>query len=311
MKVAAVEQQAFPGRLAYGALAAVCLFWGTTYLGIRIALETLPPLYLIAIRYTISGSILLLAARLGRFRLPSGPELLQTAACGVICIGIGNGCLAIAELLIPSGLAAVFYTTAPFWMVGMDALLPHGKRPLPMTVGGLVIGVAGVIFLVYPAALHEGLRGHTFSGFLLLQVSAVGWTLGALLQKRVRTTALPFVSGAVQQLAAGLATFIPAALFEKMPHAVSLRSELAVAYLVVFGSLVGFSAFIYSMTHLPVAIVSIYTFVNPVVAILLGWLFFREPFGTRELAAMLIIFGGIAVVRWSEAVLVRTDTQAA
>jgi drug/metabolite transporter (DMT)-like permease len=307
----ATEAHAPPQKLAYAALAAVCVFWGTTYLGIRIALETIPPFYLIAIRYTISGTILLLVARLGGFKLPSGYELMKTAACGVICIGIGNGLLAMAELLIPSGLAALFYTTAPFWMVGLDALLPNGRRPSLPTLGGLVIGGAGVIYLVYPAARHEGWSGHTFSGFVLLEISAVGWVLGALLQKRVRTSVKPFVNGAVQQLAAGLACFVPAILLERLPHAVSMRSEAAVAYLVVFGSLVGFSAFIYSMTHLPVAIVSIYTFVNPVVAILLGWLFFREPFGTRGWIAMLIIFAGIAIVRWSEASLARTDIQEA
>jgi drug/metabolite transporter (DMT)-like permease len=288
-------------RLAYAALVAVCFFWGTTYLGIRIALETIPPIYLIAIRYVISGSILLLAAALGGFHIPRGRELLYTGICGVICIGIGNSFLALSELLIPSGLAALFYTTAPFLMVGIDAILPGGKRPLLSTLAGLCIGLIGVAILVLPAARREGLSGHTVSGFLLLELSAVGWVLGALLQKRVASRALPFVNGAVQQLAAGLSLFLPAAPFEKFPHAVSLRSELAVVYLIIFGSIVGFTSFIYSMTHLPVAIVSIYTFVNPVVAILLGWLFFREPFGTPELTAMLIIFLGIALVRWSEA----------
>lgn len=287
-------------RLAYWALAAVCLFWGTTYLGIRIALESLPPLYLIAIRYTISGGILLAAAVLGGFRLPRGRELVYTAVCGVICIGIGNSFLATAELLIPSGLAALFYTVAPFWMVGMDAMLPGGKRPLASTLAGLGIGLAGVVFLVLPAARHEGINGHTVSGFLLLQLSAAGWVLGSLLQKRVRARSMPFVIGAVQQFAAGLAVFAPAMALEKLPAAITHRSAWAIVYLVIFGSIVGFTAFIYSMTHLPVAIVSIYNFVNPVVAILLGWLFFREPFGTRELIAMLIIFAGIGLVRWSE-----------
>ncbi len=290
-----------PRRLAYAALAAVCFFWGTTYLGIRIGLESLPPFYLMGIRYTISGSILLAFAALGRFPLPRGRELLYSAGCGIICIGIGNGCLALAELLIPSGLAALFYTTAPFWMIGVDAFLPGGRSPYLSTLGGLAVGLLGVAFLVWPAAVSEGVQGHTVSGFLLLQLSAFGWVLGALLQKRVRTRTFPFINGAVQQLAAGLAMLVPAAAFEKLPHAVSARSEFAVAYLVVFGSLVGFSSFIYSMTHLPVAVVSIYTFVNPVVAILLGRLFFRESFGRQELVAMVVIFGGIALVRWSEA----------
>jgi drug/metabolite transporter (DMT)-like permease len=288
-------------RLAYLALAAVCLFWGTTYLGIRIALESLPPFYLIAIRYTISGFLLIAIAALAKLHLPRGRELLYTAVCGIICIGIGNGFLAMAEELIPSSLAALIYTTSPFWMVGLDALLPGGKRPLVKTLVGLLIGLFGVVFLIYPAFRREGLSGHTVSGFWLLELSCFGWVLGSLLQKRVTTLALPIVNGAVQQAAAGLAMFVPSAIFETMPHSVTLRSELAIAYLVTFGSLIGFTSFIYSMTHLPVAVVSIYTFVNPIVAVILGYLFFREPFGTRELIAMAIIFAGIALVRWSEA----------
>ena len=217
--------------------------------------------------------------------LPRGRELLLTATCGAICIGVGNGFLAIAEEYVPSGLAALFYTTAPFWMVGIDALLPGGKRPRFPTVGGLLMGLLGVAFLVLPAALHEGFGGKVISGFLLLQISGVGWVLGSLLQKRVATRANSFVIGAVQQFAAGIATFVPAIIFEKMPHAVNLRSGLAVAYLVIFGSLIGFSSFVYAVANLPVAIVSIYYFVNPIVAVWLGFLFFREPFG---------------LVRWSE-----------
>ncbi len=274
--------------------------WGTTYLGIRISLESIPPLFLIAGRYVISGSILLAAAALGGAKLPRGRELFYTAICGIICIGIGNGLLAIAELWIPSGLAALFYTTSPFWMVGIDALLPGGKRPLISTMGGLVVGLVGVVFLIAPAAIHQGLGSRTVAAFFLLQISGIGWVLGSLLQKRVHTRSQPFVSGAVQQAAAGLAMFIPAVLFERLPHAISMRSSLAVAYLIIFGSLVGFSSFIYAMARLPVPIVSIYTFVNPVVALFLGWLFFREPFGYSDLVAMIVIFAGIVLVRWSE-----------
>ena len=285
---------------AYLALVSVCLLWGTTYLGIRISVETIPPFYLIAGRYTISGALLLIAARASGLHIPTGRELIQTGACGIICIGIGNGFLALAETWVPSGLAAVFYTTCPFWMVGIDTFLPGGKRPLASTVRGLLVGVAGVLFMVLPSALREGIRGGTVSGFLILQLSAVGWVAGALLQKRVITRAEPVVTGAVQQLAAGLAVFVPAMLFEHTPEHISTRSALAVGYLVVFGSCIGFTSFIYAMSRLPVAIVSVYTFVNPIVAVLLGWIFFREPFGLRELVAMLVIFAGILVVKRSE-----------
>ena len=197
-------------------------------------------------------------------------------------------------------MAALVYTTCPFWMVGIDAILPAGRKPVTSTIGGLLLGLAGVLFLIIPSALKEGSHGAAVTGFLVLQLSAAGWVLGALLQKRVAVKAQPLVSGAIQQLAAGLAMFIPATIFEHVPAVISARSGWAVAYLVLFGSVIGFSSFIYSMARLPVAIVSVYTFVNPIVAVFLGFLFFREPFGFRELIAMLIIFAGIAAVKWSE-----------
>jgi len=163
----------------YAALACVCLLWGTTYLGIRIALEALPPFYLIAIRYTISGGILLAAAALAGAALPSRHELLRTAACGVICIGIGNGFLAISELLIPTGFAAVIYTACPFWMAGIDAVLPGGRRPRASTLWGLAAGTGGVLLAVVPGATAQGIHGPVLAGFLLLQISIAGWSLAA------------------------------------------------------------------------------------------------------------------------------------
>jgi len=287
-------------RLAYVALAVVCFFWGTTYLGIRVSLEGIAPFYLIAIRYVTSGGVLLLGAVLAGMKLPRGKELGLTSVCGMICITIGNGALVYAELYIPSSLAALFYTTAPFWMVAVDALLPRGAKPLATTLGGLSVGVLGVVFLVYPAAVHEGFGGRTLLGFLLLQLAAAAFVTGALLQKRVATKVEPLVIGALQQFAAGLAAFVPAALFEKAPHHLALRPVVALVYLITIGSIVGYTAFIYAMAHLPVAVVSIYMFVNPVVAVFLGYLFFREPFGYRAALAMLIIFAGIALVRRSE-----------
>jgi drug/metabolite transporter (DMT)-like permease len=274
--------------------------WGATFLAIRVAVEDVPPLYMISSRYIISGAILLIALVLSRAKLPRGRELLYTALCGIICIGIGNGLLAVVEQWIPSGLAALFYATCPFWMVGLDAALPQGKRPHGISLGGLILGVLGVLYLVWPAARGEGITGHTFAGFLLLQLSGIGWTLGSLLQKRVRATVTPLVSGAVQQFAAGLAVGIPALLFERPPHAISRNSELALAYLIVFGSIIGFSGYVYILARLPVALASIYLFINPIVAVWLGWLLLQEPFGHRELIAMAIIFVGIALVRWSE-----------
>jgi drug/metabolite transporter (DMT)-like permease len=289
--------QRHPHFQAYLALAAVCFFWGTTYLGIRIAVETIEPAVLMFLRYTISGSILLVVAYFSKAHLPSGRELGYTALYGVIIIGMGTGCLVFAEQWVPSGLAAVFITLSPFWMIGIDALIPGGERLHAPTVFAMLVGLAGTTLLVAPEITREGFGGPLLRGFVVLQIGAAGWCLGSVLQRRHQTKAHPVVSGAVQQLATGLAFAVPALLMRPHPSAWSGRSVAAVAYLVVFGSIVGYSAYIIALERLPVSVVSIYNYVNPVIAVFLGWLFFREHIGLQETAAMLIIFFGVALVK--------------
>ena len=285
-----------PQWKSYLALVAVCFFWGTTYLGIRMALESFPPLVLVAARYTISGVIMLGAALLLRIRLPSGRELVRTALNGLLILGIGNGCLAFAEQWIPSGLAALFITTSPFWMIGLEALVPGGETLHGPTIAGMCIGFAGVGILVLPGGLG-GVSGAVLAGFLVLQLGCAGWSAGSILQRRVPTTAHPIVSGAVQQLVTGLVFIVPAMLVKSYPVHWSARGVGAVLYLVVFGTIVGYSAYIYALSTLPVAVVSIYNYINPVVAVFLGWLFYREAFGLREALGMAVIFAGVAIVK--------------
>ena len=286
-----------PHFQAYLALAAVCIFWGTTYLGIRIALESMLPPVLLAVRYTISGTILLAVAYFMKAHLPSGRELWYTALYGVIIIGTGTGCLVYAEQWVPSGLASVFITVSPFWMIGVEALIPRGARLHGPTIAGMFVGLAGTILLVAPDAMREGFGGPILQGFLLLQIGCAGWALGSILQRRHQTKAHPVVSGAVQQLATGLAFVIPAIFARPHPSTWSARSVGAVAYLVMFGSIVGYSAYIFVLDRLPVSVVSIYNYINPIIAVFLGWLFFREHFGAQEVIAMLIIFAGVALVK--------------
>jgi len=286
-----------PHFQAYLALAAVCFFWGTTYLGIRIAVETIHPAVLMSLRYSISGFILLIVAYFSKARLPRGRELKYTALFGVIIIGGGTGCLVFAEQWVPSGLAAVFITLSPFWMIGIDALIPGGERLHGPTLFAMLVGLAGTTLLVAPEIIQEGFGGPLVRGFVLLQLGCFGWCLGSILQRRHQTTAHPVITGAVQQLATGLAFAVPALFTKPHPSTWSGRSIGAVAYLVVFGSIVGYSAYIIALERLPVSVVSIYNYVNPVIAVLLGWLFFREHFGVQELIAMLIIFFGVALVK--------------
>jgi len=295
---------------AYVALAAVCLFWGTTYLGIRMALETFPAMLLVAVRYTISGTIMLVFCRVRGLYLPRGKELAWACFCGLLTLGVGNGALVAAETMIPSGIAGLIVTISPFWMVGVEALLPGGDRLHAPTVAGMAVGMGGAALLFTPEA--GAVDRKLVVGFLVLQLGMAGWSFGSVIQRRKAGKAHPVVAGGVQQLAAGLA-MIPVALGSgNLTVHWSTRGVVAILYLVVFGSLVGYSAFVYAMDRLPVAIVSIYPYVNALVAVGLGWLFYREPFGWRETGAMVVIFAGVAVVkRYAQAPVARRQEASA
>jgi drug/metabolite transporter (DMT)-like permease len=282
---------------AYLALASVCFFWGTTYLGIRMALESFPPLVLVSARFLASGSLMLGASFLAKAPLPRGRELLQTGVNGILILGIGNGCLTFSELWIPSGMAALIVTTSAFWMVGIEALLPGGDRLRLPTVAGLVVGGVGAASLLAPGSPGDSFRGHVIAGFLVLQVGSFSWSLGSIRQRRLSKLAHPIINGAIQQLAAGLVFLPPAILAHEQAVVWKFRGVAALLYLVVFGSIVGYSSYIYALDKLPVALVSVHTYINPVVAVILGWLFYREPFSPKEAMAMAVIFLGVAIVK--------------
>lgn len=286
-----------PHFKAYLALISVCFFWGTTYLAIRIALESFPPFALVSIRFLLSGSILLAVALWRGALLPHGRDLRIACLSGVLILGIGNGALVFAEVIIPSGLAGLFITISPFWLVGLEALLPGGQRLHWPTIFGMLIGLGGAALLVAPDILGHGLGQHTLSGFLILQVGMSSWSLGSIFQKRQESHVHPIVVGAVHQLAAGLACLPFALLVHEHPIAWNWRGVGAVAYLVMFGSIVGYSSYAYALDRLPVAVLSVYPYINSIVAVTLGWLFYREPFGFVEALAMIVIFLGVGVVK--------------
>jgi drug/metabolite transporter (DMT)-like permease len=280
----------------YLALVCVCIFWGTTYAGIRMALESFSPVTLVCFRYLTSGTVMLIAAKAMGWHIPRGREFWLTAGFGVVTLGIGNGCLAFAEQWVPSGLAALFVTTSPFWLVGTEALAPRGEPLHAPTVRGMLVGIAGVAFLVAPDAFGFKANPLVLGAFLLLQFGCAGWSLGSIGQRKIVSQAHPFVSGAVQQLATGLVYIVPAVIRHDPIHW-STRGVGAVIYLMIFGSIVGYSAYVFAMDRLPVAVASIYTYVNPVVAVLIGWILYNESFGWREAIAMVVIFAGVAMVK--------------
>jgi drug/metabolite transporter (DMT)-like permease len=285
-----------PPRAAYVALVAVCFFWGTVYLGFRIALESFPPMLLMGGRFFSAGLITLIVAALLKAKLPSKREFALTSFHGVITLGLGIGTLAFSEQWIPSGLAAMLTTTTPFWMIAVEALFPGGERPNLPTIGGMIVGLAGTFLLVTPGAIQERFGGAVFVSFLILQVGCGGFALGSILERQHATSTHPIVNGAVQELATGFVFLVPALVLHE-PVKWTLKGLLAVLYLIVFGGIVGYSAYLYAMKHLPVSLVSIYTYVNPVVAVVVGSLLYRERFDAAEIAAMIVVFIGVAIVK--------------
>src|SRR3954465_6772352 len=236
------------------------------------SLESFAPLQLGSIRYIISGALMTAFAVARGLHVPRGRELRAVCLSGFFTLGIGNGALVFAETLIPSGIAGLIVTISPFWMVGVEALLPGGERLHAPTIGGMAVGLigAGLVFSPEPGGVHS-IDRNLLNGFLMLQIGMAGWSFGSILQRRRPGKAHPVIAGGVQQLAAGLLLAPLAALIPEHPIHWSTRGVAALLYLVFFGSIVGYSAYAYSLDRLPVAIVSIYPYVNAIVAVALGW----------------------------------------
>lgn len=286
-------------RLAYLAWGAVCLIWGTTYLGIRITLETMTPFLMSSFRWLIAGGLLAgyMAAR-GE-ALPPPSRWGGIAIIGFLLLVVGNGGVAYAEQWVPSGLAAVLVATAPFWMAGVEGAIRGGERFGPRTLAGLLIGFSGILVLVWPELSLESADSRYFLiGVLALQLAAFGWSLGSSYSRRHGRTDHVLGSTALQMLAGGLMLLVAGTLRQEWgSFAFSTRTTVALLYLSTIGAIGGFVAYTYALRHLPVSFVSLYAYINPVIAVALGVLLLGEPFDARIGAAAGLVLAGVAIVR--------------
>jgi drug/metabolite transporter (DMT)-like permease len=286
-------------RLAYFAWLAVCVIWGTTYLGIRITLETMPPGAMASMRWLIAAAILVIYLGLRGEPLPPRSRWAGIALMGFLLLFVGNGAVAYAELWVPSGLAAVLVATAPFWMAGVERASGSDDRLGAQTIVGLVIGFLGIVVLVWPELGMGSVNSRRFLfGVVLLQIASFGWSLGSAYSRRfarqdhvLGTTALQMFAGGVFLGALGLAR-------GEWPHvAFNPRTATALVYLATFGAVGGFVAYTYALRHLPVSLVSLYAYINPIIAVALGVLFAGEPFTPRIAAAAALVLVGVGIVR--------------
>jgi len=278
----------------------VYVFWGSTYLGIGIAVEQIPPGVVCAVRFLIAGTTMLAYCAVSGRRIRfSARQLSHLAAVGILLLMGGNLTLSYAEQIVPTGLAALLIAVTPLWFLVLDSLLLGNHHISRRGKIGLAIGIAGVVVLIWPDLRNSNSIGHRELWWsLALQLGSLSWAFGSVLSKKWQTAAAdPFSAIAWQVFFAGVANLVFALAFEK-PFDVNwtVRGVGAILYLVVFGSWIGYTAYIWLLQHVPTSKVSTYAYVNPVVAVFLGWLVLHERIDRYILLGSAIIIASVVLV---------------
>jgi drug/metabolite transporter (DMT)-like permease len=280
------------------AFAAIYIIWGSTYLAIRFAVETLPPFLLGGLRFAIAGAILVAYGAATRATRPSGGELRTAAIAGLFFFFGGNGALVWAQQRVASGLASLIIATMPVWMVLLDWLRPGGRRPSSGVLAGLAMGLVGIALLVDPGG--GGAAGRVdLAGAAVLMLGSISWAAGSIYWSQAEHDGSSIHANGVQMVAGGAALLLLGFMVGELaafdPARTTTRSWLGWAYLLVFGSLVGFTAYTYLLRVASPARVATYAFVNPVVAIALGWAVVGETVTVRTAIAATIILVSVGL----------------
>src|SRR5713101_5487504 len=281
------------------AFAAVYVVWGSTYLAIRVGIESFPPFILAGIRHVIAGLVLYAVFRRKTGIRPTGAHWWTAAVTGFMLLFVGNGGVSWAEQTVPSGIAALLVATVSLWLVIVDWLRPGGVKPVPRVVMGLLMGFAGLALLVGPAHLGGSERVDP-RGAAVLMVASLAWACGSLHSKHGGMPSSAMLGVAMQSLTGGVILLIAGLFAGEFGGlhlgAISMRSWLALGYLIVFGSGIGFSAYIYILQKSTAARVATYAFVNPVVALFLGRLIVGETITLRTVVAAAVILTAVILV---------------
>lgn len=282
---------------AYLAWAAICLIWGTTYLVIRIGLDDFPPVLFAGLRWLIAGPALLIILKLRGYKFPALKDIKHFAVMGILLIGFGNGLVVFAEQWVPSGLTALLLSTEPLWIVGVESLLPGAPGLNLKIVAGMLLGLAGVI-LIFGNNFSAILDPHYLVGILGLMLGVLGWSSGTLYSKYKKISVHPLMGAAVQMTIAGIGMSLLGVIIGESSYLhFTQNGVLAFLYLIVFGSLIAYASYIYAVAKLPVSIVATYAYVNPVIALFLGWLVLNETLNYIIIIGAIIILIGVYTVK--------------
>src|SRR5215212_1514018 len=293
------------------ALLALYIVWGSTYLAIRFSVETIPPFLHAALRFLLSGAILFIWRRMAGDPAPTLSNWKSAAIVGAALLLGGNGFVAWAEQTIPSGIAALMISTSPFWLVLFEALRAGGAKPTWQAILGLIVGFVGVFILVGPSSITGIEGGFNTFGIILLLLAPLFWSMGSIYAKGADMPKSTLLSTGMQMLTGALALFLVSLVRGELNGfsfgLVSMRSWLALAYLITFGSLIGFVAYGWLLHNAPVSLMSTYAYVNPVVAVLLGNLLADEPLNGRILIAAAIIIGSVVLINSARQTKVKAE----
>ena len=295
------RRQRFAVVLAFGL---VYFFWGSTYLAIDIAVEKIPPALMCGIRFLIAGVFMLAFCGLRGRKVRYNPrQLAQMAVIGILLLVGGNLTLSYAETHIPSGLAALIVAVVPLWFLVLDTLLLGDHHVSARGKAGLAVGVAGLVVLLWPQLMATShLERQQLWASLSLQGGCFSWALGSVLAKKWKSPDVDaFSATAWEMIAAGLGNLLIAfALGDLARVTWTTRGTAAVVYLVICGSWIGYTAYIWLLGHVPTAKVSTYAYVNPVVAVFLGWLVLHEPIDGYILSGSAIVVASVVLVTSSQ-----------
>ncbi len=278
------------------ALGAVYLIWGSTYLAIRFAIETIPPFLMAAARYLAAGGMLYVWSRLRGAPRPRLIHWRSAVLLGGLLLLLGNGGVVWAEQRVSSGLAALLVSTEPLWIVLFVWMRDHG-RPGGRVLAGLLLGFTGLVLLVRPGSSTGGID---LLGVAAVMVASVSWAWGSLHGQRAKLPPSPLLGTAMQMVSGGGLLLLASAITGEPARfhlaAVSARSALSLAYLIVFGALIAFTAYVWLLKAAPPVLVSTYAYVNPLVAVFLGWAVAGEPITRATLIAAAVILAGVALI---------------
>ena len=282
------------------ALIAVYIVWGSTYLAIRFAVQTIPPFLMAGTRFLIPGAILYAWRRLSGDAAPTRLQWRSAAIVGLFLLLGGNGGVTWAEQRVASGITALIVGSAPLWMVLIDALRPRGQRPNWQTAGGVLIGLAGIALLVGPSQWNGSHLQMDTPGVAMLLLAALLWAIGSLYSRTAQLPASPLLGTGMEMLAGGAGLFLAGTLTGEWGRlnlaAITPPSLWGLAYLIACGSLVGFVAYTWLLRVAPTPLVATYAYVNPLIAIFVGNLLAKEALTPRLLIAALVIVSAVALI---------------